>query len=107
MILSYREQREVMASPKYRNEPVVLIPKEEWLKLVNYKEDEIVGLTHEEIRRRIDALKSIEEAPHYTFTPEHFKDPKNAKMIEQMYDETLNGGAGNRIFLLEKLLKMD
>jgi hypothetical protein len=104
MVLRYSTQIPEPFPGEYKDEPVEFTTKEEWLKLINFANEEIPAMPEAEIHKRISALKSIAGAPHYSFNLSMNNDPKFMELIEHVYDTTLNGGAINRITILEDYL---
>ena len=104
MILSYPEHRQIAIAEKHQHEGIEYITKEEWLRLVHFNEVDIPSMSSEEIPRRIAALRSIEDSPHFLFNWDLKNDPKFMEDVALVFDTTLNGHAGGKIYMLEKYL---
>lgn len=104
MILTYTDQNTHDFSESCMHEPIMYLSKEEWLKLIHFNNEDVDSMSEVEIHRRIAALKSIEESPHLSFNWTLNNDQKFKKFVTSMYDNTLNGSAGFKIYLLEKYL---
>ena len=104
MVLSYTEKSLIDLPPKYEDERVEYVSKEEWLKLIHFNNEDIDTMSEDEILQRIAALKSIEESPHLSFNWTLNNDPKFKEFVTSVYDNTLNGGAGYKIYILEKFM---
>jgi hypothetical protein len=104
MILCYYEQSQKYISEKCHNEPVEYITKQEWMSLIHFDNDEISTMPKNEIQRRISALKSIVEAPHYSFGLSQKDNPKFMETVRGTYDATLNGSASYKISILEDFI---
>jgi hypothetical protein len=76
---------------------------EERKALIHFRDEEIPDMSEEEICRRLDALREIEDAPHFYWRLPP-KDEKHRELIRRVEEETLNGGASSFIYLLEQEL---
>ena len=104
MIFSYTEQSLRDLPPKYEHERVEYVSKEVWLRLIHFNNEDIDSMSEDEILQRIAALKSIEDSPHLSLNWTLNDDPKFKEFVTSVYNNTLNGGAGYKIYNLEKYL---
>lgn len=104
MILDYRSQDQNTIAEQRQHEAIENISKEEWIRLVCFIDEDIPRMTSAVIPQRIAALKSIVETPHFSFNWELNNDPKFNEFVSTVYETTLNGQAGYKIYILEKYL---
>jgi hypothetical protein len=76
---------------------------EERIALIHFNSVDVPLMSEEEIRKRIEALKEIEDSPHFMWALP-VKD-EHRKAVADYNRTTLNGHACSHIYLLEEELK--
>ena len=78
------------------------IPEAEWLVLITFRDGDIPKMAKDEITRRLAALRSIDDAPHFCFNWEEKGTLGFKIFFEHVMKYGLNGNADGKIYELEK-----